>query len=119
LERDALAGVVANESLKPLLAELTAEHFHVDLHRALRAHLVDGAPLDRDAGALLAELDAHAETAAIDSTVGTESLRALRERGLQEELQHADLTRTRQIQEQILALREAQADVRRRAALPD
>ena len=42
LERDALAGVIAHPTLRPLLAELTPEHFHDPLHRALRAHLVDG-----------------------------------------------------------------------------
>ena len=32
--------------LRPLLAELTPEHFYDPLHRAIRDHLVDGAPLD-------------------------------------------------------------------------
>jgi hypothetical protein len=119
LEREALAGVVAHEELKPLLAELTEEHFHVEVHRTLRAHLVDGAPLDEEALALLAELDALAAHEGIEEAVGTELLLTLRERGLQEELQEADLARTRQIQEQILRLRHAQAEVRKRATLPD
>jgi DNA primase len=119
LERDALAGVVGYPELKPLLEEVKPEHFHNELHRRLRAHLVDDEPLDRDGTALLAELDARAQSEAIDANVGTELLLKLGERALREDLQTADFARTRQIQEQILRLREAQADVRRRAAMPD
>jgi hypothetical protein len=118
-ERSALAGVVAHPELKPLLEELRPEHFHDETYRRLRAHLVDGDPLDADGVALLAELDARAEEEAIDVNVGTELLLSLGERALQEDLQHADFERTRQIQEQILRLRDAQADVRKRASLPD
>ncbi len=119
LERDALAGVIAHPELTPLLEEVKPEHFRSDAHRRLRAHLVGGEPLDRDGIALLAELDARAEAEGIDENVGTELLLGLGERALQEDLQHADFARTREIQDQILALREAQADVRKRASLPD
>jgi DNA primase catalytic core len=119
LERNALAGVVAFPELRPLLEKVKPEHFRDETHRRLRAHIVHGEPLDREGTALLAELDARAADEAIDANVGTELLLKLGERALQEDLQHADLGRTRQIQEQILALREAQADVRRRASLPD
>ena len=119
LERDALAGVVAHPELMPLLAELTPEHFDDEPHRALREHLVDGEPLDADGVALLAELDARGRARGDRRDVGTELLLALGERALQEDLQTADFARTRQIQEQILQLREAQADVRKRASLPD
>jgi hypothetical protein len=119
LERDALAGVVAHPELRPLLEEVRPEHFHDDTHRRLRAHLVDGEPLDDAGVGLLAELDARADEEGIDVDVGTELLLRLGERALQEDLQTADLDRTRQIQDQILRLREAQADVRRRASLPE
>jgi DNA primase len=119
LERNALAGVVAFPELRSLLEEVRPEHFHHDTNRRLRAHLLDGEPLDRDGTALLAELDALADHEAIDVNVGTELLLKLGERALQEDLQHADFARTRQIQEQILRLREAQAEVRKRATLPD
>jgi hypothetical protein len=119
LEREALAGDVANPRLAPLLAELTPDHFHDETSRALRAHLVDDAPLDAAALALLAELDARAATNAIDENVGTELLLTLRERGLQEELQHAAFERTTQIQREILRLREALGDLRRRTPVAD
>jgi DNA primase len=106
-ERDALAGVVAHPELRPLLAELTAEHFHDPAHRALRAHLVDGAPLDGVGVALLAELDARAEREGIDAGTGKELLLRLRERQLRSELQHAGLERTRELQEALTRLRAA------------
>jgi DNA primase catalytic core len=118
LERDALAGVVAHPELKSLLEGVKPEHFHDETNQRLRAHLVDGEPLDDAGVGLLAELDARADEEGIDADVGTELLLRLGERALQEDLQTADLDRTRQLQEQILRLREAQADVRRRA-LPD
>jgi hypothetical protein len=119
LERDALAGVVAHPELTALLEEVKPEHFHNEMHRRLRAHLVDGVALHDDGVALLAELDARATNEGIDVNVGTELLLGLGERALQEDLQHADFARTRQIQDQILRIREAQADVRKRASLPD
>jgi DNA primase len=106
-ERDALAGVVAHPSLRPLLAELTPEHFHDPAHRTLRAHLVDGAPLDDAGVALLAELDARAEREGIDAGTGKELLLRLRERQLRSELQHAGLERTRELQEALTRLRAA------------
>ena len=51
--------------LRPVLAELTPDHFYDPLHRALRDHLVDGAPLDEAGIGLLAELDAYAEAEGI------------------------------------------------------
>src|SRR5207244_11396830 len=60
LERSALAGVLAYPSVRPVLAELTADHFYDPAHRALFHHLVDGTALDAAGAGLLAELDAHA-----------------------------------------------------------
>ena len=107
LERDALAGVVAHAKLKPLLAELTPEHFHDPLHRALCTHLVDGTPLDGAGVVLLAELDARAEAEGIDEETGTELLLRLRERELRSELQHAGDERTKELQEALTRIRAA------------
>ena len=99
LEQSALAGALAHEELRPLLGELTTEHFYVPLHRQVRAHLVEGAQLD-DAGLqLLAELDARADAEGIDAPTGEELIWRLRERELRRELQHADLERTKELQE--------------------
>ena len=106
-ERDALAGVVAHASLRPLLAELTPEHFHDATNRTLRAHLVDGAALDAIGISLLAELDARAEAEGIDEGTGKELLLRLRERQLRSELQHAGLERTKELQEALTRLRAA------------
>jgi hypothetical protein len=107
LEHDALAGAVAHPSLVPILAELPAHHFHDETARALRAHLVDGAPLDGDALALLAELDARAEAEGIDKQTGEELLLRLRERELRAELRDAGLERTKELQEALMRIREA------------
>jgi DNA primase len=106
LERSALAGVLRHERLRPLLAELTPEHFYEPQHRALRAHVVDGTPLDAEGTALLAELDARAEAEGIDDTTGEELLWRLRERELRRELQHADPKRIPELQEALTRLLE-------------
>ncbi len=104
LERSALAGALAHERLRPLLGELTPEHFYDPLHRRVRAHLVDGTPLDPDALELVAELDARAEAEGIDDATGEELLWRLRERELRRELQHADPARTKELQEKLQSL---------------
>jgi DNA primase len=114
LERDALAGVVAHASLKPLLTELTPEHFHDALHRAVRAHLVTGTPLEEDGVARLAELDARAEAEGIDEETGTELLLRLRERELRIELQYAAPERTKELQDALARIHEAYAGLAER-----
>jgi DNA primase len=106
LERNALAGALAHERLRPLLAELTPEHFYDPTHRAIRSHIADGAPLDEDAVGLLAELDARAEAEGIDEATGEELLWRLRERELRRELQHADPSRSKELQEALQKLLE-------------
>jgi DNA primase len=106
LERNALAGVLAHPGLKPLLAELTAEHFYDPVHRALRAHIVDGVPLEPDEVGLFAELDARAVAEGIDESTGTELLLRLREREMRRELKHSDPTRTKELQEALQRLLE-------------
>jgi DNA primase len=118
-ERDALAGVVAHPVLRPLLAELTPQHFRLEAHRALRAHLVDGTPLDETGIALLAELDARAEAEGIDEETGTELLFRLRERELRRELQEAPPERTKELQEALTRVREAYTSLGGRASVTE
>ena len=108
-ERDALAGVLAHAGLTPLLAELTPDHFDLELHRRIREHLLDPAePADRELVSLLAELDARAEGEAIDEATAKELLLRLRERGIRRELARSDdLVRTKELQAALAKIREA------------
>ncbi|MGE5273950.1 MAG: DNA primase [Verrucomicrobiota bacterium] len=108
-ERDALAGVVAHGGLAPLLAELTPEHFDVELHRRVRAHLLAPAQsADRDLVAVLAELDARAAGEDIDEGTAKELLLRLRERGIRRELARSDdLERTKELQAALARIHEA------------
>jgi DNA primase len=107
LEREALAGCIAHADLIPVLAEMSPEHFDNELHRRLRAHLVDGGEEEADLVPLIAELDARAAAEAIDEATGKELLLRLRERHLRRELADADLEQTKEIQEQLAKVREA------------
>ena len=109
LERDALSGVVAHPSLAPILAELPAHHFHDEVNRALRAHLVEGTALGPDALALLAELDARADAEGIDKQTAEELLLRLRERELRAELQHAAPEHLKELQDRLVRVREGLA----------
>jgi DNA primase len=107
LEREALAGCIAHADLIPVLAEMSPEHFDNELHRRLRAHLVEGGEEEADLVPLIAELDARAAAEAIDEATGKELLLRLRERHLRRELADADLEQTKEIQEQLAKVREA------------
>ena len=108
LERDALAGVVAHAELVRMLAELTPQHFDDDLHRRMRARLVDEQHGDdRELVPLLAELDARAAAEAIDEATAKELLLRLRERHLRRELAEADPERARELQDRLLEIRDA------------
>lgn len=109
LEGDALAGCVAHPALVPLLAELTPEHFDLEVHRRLQAHLVSGGEPAADLVALLAELDARAARAGIDEATTKELLLRLRERNLRRELARSthDLERTRELQAALERVRRA------------
>jgi len=111
LERSALSGVLRHEGLRPLLAELSAEHFYDERHRAIRAHIVDGAPLDEEGVGLLAELDAFAEAEGIGQATGTELLLRLRERELQRELRAAPVERRGELTEALAKVRERAASI--------
>ena len=111
IERNALAGVLAHAELRPLLAELTPQHFYDPLHRLVFAHLVDGSPVPEEGVGVLAELDARAEAEGIDVETGTELLLRLRERELRRELRSADPARTRELQETLQRLLEKVASL--------
>ncbi|MGA9761230.1 MAG: DNA primase [Gaiellaceae bacterium] len=107
-ERDALAGVVAHPDLKPLLVELTPEHFDDELHRRVREYLVEPpqTPDDEVVG-LVAELDARASATAIDKQTAEQLLLRLRERHLQRELASADGAHLPELQRQLARVRAA------------
>jgi len=111
LERSALSGVLRHEQLRPLLAELSADHFYDERHRAIRGHLVDDTPLDEAGIGLLAELDAYAEAEGIGEATGTELLLRLRERELQRELRAAPVERRHELTEALARLRERAASI--------
>jgi DNA primase len=112
LERDALAGVAAHPQLRDLLAELTPEHFDVELHRGAREHLLEPGEADRELLQLLAELDARADAEGIDERTTQELLLKLRERKLRREIQHtSDFERTKELQEALERLRAATANL--------
>ncbi|HLB04838.1 MAG TPA: DNA primase [Gaiellaceae bacterium] len=111
LERDALAACVAHSGLAKLLHELAPEHFDGEIHRRLRAFLVDGGAEDAELTALRAELDARAEQEAIDERTGTELLLRLRERKLRRDLAAADLARTTELQARLAKVRQAIAEL--------
>ena len=107
-ERDALAGVVAHTTLTPLLAELTPEHFDLELHRRVREHLLRPGDPDRELVGVIAELDARAAEESIDEATAKELLLRLRERGIKRELARSDdLARTRELQAALAKIREA------------
>jgi DNA primase len=93
IERGALAGVIANRELMPLLAQIPADHFHGEVHQALRVYLVDGTPASEETLSLLAELDAWAAEAAIDHATAETYLLRLTERQVQAELRQAPYDR--------------------------
>jgi len=107
LEREALAGCVAHSELVPVLAEMSPDHFDNELHRRLRANLVEGGEAGADLVPLIAELDARAAADAIDEATGKELLLRLRERMLRRELADADPARTKELQEQLEKVRAA------------
>ncbi len=106
-ERDALAACVAYPELVEVLSELTPEHLDSELHRSLRAHLVEGTPAGPELLRLLAELDARAAAEGIDLETGKQLLLRLRERALERELQEADFDKTKELQAALAKVRDA------------
>jgi DNA primase len=110
LERDALAACLAHPSLVRGLAELTPEHFDVDVNRRLRASLITGRD-DPELTSLRAELDARAAQEAIDERTGAELLLRLRERKLKRDLAGADLAKTTELHAHLAKVRQALAEI--------
>ena len=95
-QEEALAACLVHDGLVPILAEMSPEHFDNDLHRHLRAHLVDEGEAEADLVPLIAELDARAAADAIDEATGKRPLAAVAERKLRRELAAADLEHTKE-----------------------
>ncbi len=110
LERETLAACVAHPSLVRGLAELTPEHFDLEVHRRFRDVLVAGRD-DPELTELRAELDARAAREAIDERTGAELLLRLRERKLKRDLAGADLARTTELQAHLSKVRQALAEL--------
>jgi DNA primase len=106
LEQNALAGVIAHPQLRPYFADLGPEHFYEPEHEPIRAHLVDGTPLDAAGVGLFAELDARAEEEGIDEATAKELLARLRERELRRQLRTAEPEQAKELQEMLSRLLE-------------
>ena len=106
LERDALAGSIAHPELLKVLAELGPEHFDVELHRRVRAYLLDQEPADEELVQLLAELDARATAEGIDRETTEQLFLRLTERALRRELETADAARLHDLQQALARVRD-------------
>jgi DNA primase len=107
LERYALAGVLGHPGLLPVLAEIGPDQFDSELHRRLRADLLEPGPDDPELLALRAELDARAATEGIDEETAEQLLLRLRERHLRRQLAGAEGERLRELQHQLDRIRTA------------
>jgi DNA primase len=106
LERDVLAACYAFPQLLDALEKLAPEHFDNLEHQELREAL-----LKRESRPAMAELDAVAASEAIDETTGKELLLRLRERHLRRQLASADLDETADLQQKLIEIREAVAEL--------
>jgi DNA primase len=106
LERSALAGAAAHESLLPELELLGPEHFDDELHRRARAFLLGKESVDGDLTPLLAELYALRDEEEITLETASQLLLRLRERTVERELASADGERLVELQQRLSALRE-------------
>jgi DNA primase len=106
LERRALAGVAAHDSLLPDLELLGPEHFDDELHRRARAHLLGNEAVDGELTALLAELYALRDEEEITLETASQLLLRLRERRLERDLATADGERLVELQQALAKLRD-------------
>jgi DNA primase len=111
IERGALAGVVAHRELLPMLAGIPPDHFHGELYRGLRDHLVEGLPATPEAVALLAELDAWAPEEGIDKPTAESYLLRMTEREVREELRSAELERVPELTARLVRIQDAIASL--------
>jgi DNA primase len=106
LERQALAGVAAHESLLRELELLGPEHFDDELHRRARARLLGQLQDDGELTALFAELYATADEEQITFESTEQLLLKLRERKLERELAKADGVLLIELQQALAKLRD-------------
>ena len=106
LERSALAGVAAYESLLPELELLGPEHLDDELHRRARAYLLGNEATDGELTALLAELYALRDEEEITLETASQLLLRLRERALERELASADDEHLVELQQALAKLRD-------------
>ncbi|HLY86695.1 MAG TPA: DNA primase [Gaiellaceae bacterium] len=106
LERSALAGVAAHESLLPDLELLGPEHLDEEPHRRARAYLLGQEAADGDLTSLLAELYALGDEEEITLETASQLLLRLRERRLERELAEADGERLVELQQALARLRD-------------
>jgi DNA primase len=105
LERSALAGAAAHESLRSELEGLDPQMFDDELHRRARAYLLGKESADGELTSLLAELYALRDEAEITEDTAHQLLLRVRERGLQRALAVADGKRLVELQQELAALR--------------
>jgi DNA primase len=106
LERQALAGVAAHESLLRELELVGPEHFDDELHRRARACLLGQEQDDGELTALFAELYATADEEQITFESGEQLLLKLRERKLERELAKADGAALIELQQALVKVRD-------------
>jgi hypothetical protein len=90
--------------MRPVLAQITEDHFYDPAYRQIRRYIVDGTALDADGAALLAELDAWGAAEGIDDGTAAELLIRLRERELKRQLKEAEPARRKELQETLARL---------------
>jgi DNA primase len=106
LERHALAGVAANETLLRELELVGPDHFDDELHRRARARLLGEVQDDIELTALFAELYATADEEQIDFESTEQLLLKLRERKLEREMAEADGENLIELQQALAKLRD-------------
>jgi DNA primase len=104
LEREALAGCAFHPELKPMLAELSPEHFENPELRELRSRvLATTNGEDPEVSALRAQ----AEAIELDAVATKIALLRLRERRLRRQVARSDRSEVRELHEQLRRVREA------------
>jgi len=86
LERAVLAGAEAHPKLRPLLGELSPDHFDSPEHRALQRCVVDGTEPGEALLPLFAELRLRSDEEGITEATGRELILRLRERKLERDV---------------------------------
>jgi DNA primase len=112
LERRVLAGCLAHPALRPLLGELSPDHFQDGEHQALRAAIASGGPIGEQLLPLAAELDALAASEGIDEVTARELVLRLHEQRLRARLAaEGDLGRVKELQHELARIHGALAEL--------